>query len=57
MTRTMTASQMNQRLASGTAWYERDAEGNAKDDWRMPIWTREGAWLWDTTTQVYELLF
>jgi hypothetical protein len=54
--KTMTNAQMCWNLKKGFAWFEVDANGNPCDDWRSPIWTREGEWFWDTTTQLYELV-
>jgi hypothetical protein len=55
--KTMTAAQMTWNLKKGFAWFELDANGEAADDWRMPIWTRAGGWLWNNgPEQRYELL-
>ncbi len=35
---------------------EQDQHGNVNDDWRAPIWTREGGYLWDVDAQVYEMV-
>lgn len=50
MTRTMTAAQMTWNLKRGYAWEE-----TPDQDWRMPLWTRDGGWVWDVTSQRYEL--
>lgn len=55
-TKTMTEAQMNWNLKKGYAWYEVDSNGQPNDDWRAPIWTREGGYMWDSTSQVYEMV-
>jgi len=37
------------------AWFEKDEDGSDFDDWRMPIWTEEGSWWLNNTTNLYEL--
>lgn len=55
--RTMTVAQMNWNLWKGYAWYELDANGQPNDDWRMPIWTKDGGWVWNNgPEQCYELV-
>ena len=54
--KTMTAAQMAWNLKKGFAWFEKDEQGNDRDDWRMPIWTREGGYLWDVESQRYEMV-
>ncbi len=56
-TRTMTAAQMSWNLKKGFAWWEKNADGTDNDDWRAPIWTRDGMWMWDNgESQRYELV-
>ncbi len=55
MQRTMTNAQMSWSLKKGYAWFEADSDGNPNDDWRMPIWTRAGGWMWDANDQIYRL--
>jgi len=55
--RTMTAAQMAWDLKKGFAWFEQGQDGEVHDDWRHPIWTRDGGWLWDNgPARRYELL-
>lgn len=54
--KTMTAAQMAWNVKKGFAWFEQDQHGNVNDDWRAPIWTREGGYLWDVDAQVYEMV-
>jgi hypothetical protein len=53
--RTMTNSQMKWNLKHGFAWFETGADGQPNDDWRMPIWTKDGGWMWDANEQRYQL--
>lgn len=54
---TMTNAQMRWLITRGLAWFETGADGMPNDDWRMPIWTRAGGWLWNNgAEQRYELL-
>ena len=54
--KTMTCSQMNWNLTKGFAWYETGADGQPNDDWRAVIWTKAGGWMWDATSQLYEMV-
>lgn len=53
--RTMTDSQMAWSMKRGFAWFGRNSDGTIADDWRQPIWTKAGGWLWNPDTQRYEL--
>lgn len=54
--KTMTATQMAWNLSRGFAWCEIGRDGHPNDDWRSPIWTRQGGYLWDVASQVYEMV-
>lgn len=47
--KTITAAQMAWNLKRGFCWWETEDE-----DWRLPIWSRDGFYLWDVDRQVYE---
>lgn len=53
--RTMTQAQMEWNIRKGFANFERDQFGNVADDWRLPIWTKDGGWIWDVDSQLYRL--
>lgn len=50
MQATMTNAQMAWCLRKGFAWFETEDQ-----DWRMPIWTKRGGWIFDTDKQLYVL--
>lgn len=48
--KTMTNAQMKWSLSKGFAWIE-------GDDWTLPIWTKDGGWVWNNgPEQRYELV-
>lgn len=55
MNKTMTNAEMRKLFDQKLAWFEKDEDGSDFDDWRMPIWTEEGSWWLNNTTNLYEL--
>lgn len=52
-----TMTEMCVALSHGHAWFDSSyrADRDAAGDWKKPVWSNEGGWIWHPELGVYQL--